>query len=70
LHSIVFFVALLGPAIIGVGVKVQRIVPDDQETSALGIVAASGALFATVGNVLFGRLSDRQRHNGGAGGPG
>jgi MFS family permease len=55
----VFFVALLGPAIIGIGVKVQQIVPDDQKTSALGIVAGFGALFATIGNVLFGRFSDR-----------
>jgi MFS family permease len=55
----VFFVALLGPAIIGIGVKVQQIVPDDQKTSALGIVAGFGALFAVIGNVLFGRFSDR-----------
>src|SRR4051794_8232048 len=55
----VFYVALLGPAIIGIGVKVQQIVPDDQKTSALGTVAGFGALFAVVGNVLFGRLSDR-----------
>jgi MFS family permease len=34
-------------------------VPDGQKTSALGIVAGFGALFATVGNVLFGRFSDR-----------
>src|SRR5919107_723391 len=55
----VFFVALLGPAIIGIGVKVQQIVPDDQKTSALGTVAGFGALFAVIGNVLFGRFSDR-----------
>ncbi len=55
----VFFVALLGPAIIGIGIKVQQIVPDDQKTSALGIVAGFGALCAVIGNVLFGRLSDR-----------
>lgn len=55
----VFFVALLGPAIIGIGVKVQQIVPDEQKTTALGTVAGFGALFAVIGNVLFGRLSDR-----------
>jgi MFS family permease len=55
----VFYVALLGPAIIGIGVKVQQIVPDDQKTSALGTVAGFGALFAVIGNVLFGRFSDR-----------
>lgn len=57
--QLVFFIALLGPAVIGIGVKVQSIVPDDQKTSALGIVAGFGALFAVIGNVLFGRLSDR-----------
>src|SRR3954451_4943106 len=57
--QLVFFIALLGPAIIGIGVKVQSIVPDDQKTSALGLVAGFGALFAVIGNVLFGRLSDR-----------
>lgn len=55
----VFYVALLGPAIVGIGVKVQQIVPDEEKTSALGTVAGFGALFAVVGNVLFGRLSDR-----------
>lgn len=55
----VFFVALLGPAIIGIGIKVQSIVPDAEKTSALGIVAGFGALFAVIGNVIFGRLSDR-----------
>jgi MFS family permease len=55
----VFFVALLGPAIIGIGVKVQQIVPDTEKTSALGTVAGFGALFAVIGNVLFGRFSDR-----------
>lgn len=57
--QLVFFIALLGPATIGLGVKVQAIVPDEQKTSALGIVAGFGALFAVIGNVLFGRLSDR-----------
>ena len=57
--QLVFFIALLGPAIIGIGVKVQQIVPDDQKTSALGTVAGFGALFAVIGNVLFGRFSDR-----------
>ena len=55
----VFFVALLGPAIIGIGVKIQQIVPDEQKTSAVGVVAGFGALFAVIGNVLFGRFSDR-----------
>jgi MFS family permease len=57
--QLVFFIALLGPAIVGIGIKVQQIVPDDQKTSALGTVAGFGALFAVIGNVLFGRFSDR-----------
>lgn len=55
----VFFTALLGPAVIGIGLKVQSIVPDDQKTQALGIAAGFGALCAAIGNVLFGRFSDR-----------
>jgi MFS family permease len=55
----VFFVALLGPAIIGIGVKVQSIVPAAEKAPALATVAGFGALCAVIGNVLFGRLSDR-----------
>jgi len=54
-----FFVALLGPAIVGLGLKVQSIVPDSEKSSALGIVAGFGALVAVVANVIAGRLSDR-----------
>jgi MFS family permease len=57
--QLVFFIALLGPAVIGIAVKVQTIVPDEQKTSAAGLVFSLGALFAVIGNVLFGRLSDR-----------
>ncbi len=57
--QLVFFIALLGPAIIGIGLKVQSIVPDAEKTSALGLVAGLGALFAVIANVVFGRLSDR-----------
>ena len=59
LAQFVFFVALLGPAIIGIALKVQTIVPEDQKTSATGLVFGVGALFAVIGNVLFGRQSDR-----------
>lgn len=55
----VFFVALLGPAIIGIGLKVQSIVPAAEKAPALGIVAGFGAMVAVVANVVFGRLSDR-----------
>lgn len=59
LAQLLFFVALLGPAIVGIGIKVQDIVPDSEKNSALATVAGFGALFAVVGNVLFGRFSDR-----------
>src|SRR3954454_6471251 len=57
--QLVFFIALLGPAIVGIGLKVQSVVPLAQQTSAVGVIAGFGALFAVIGNVLFGRLSDR-----------
>ena len=59
LAQFVFFVALLGPATVGIGVKIQQIVPDSQKVAAIGIVAGFGALAAAIGNVLFGRFSDR-----------
>ena len=55
----VFFVALLGPAIIGIGLKVQSIVPFAEKASALGVVAGFGAMVAVLANVVFGRISDR-----------
>ena len=57
--QLVFFIALLGPAIIGIGLKVQAVVPLAEQTSAVGEIAGFGALFAVIGNVLFGQLSDR-----------
>ncbi|MEV7136423.1 MFS transporter [Arthrobacter sp. NPDC093128] len=56
---LLFFVALLGPAIIGIGVKVQTIVPADQKAAALAQVATAGSLAAVFANVIFGRISDR-----------
>jgi len=59
-----FFVALLGPAIVGIGAKILEL-QQSGAISANGANAASavlggwGALFATIANVLFGRLSDR-----------
>lgn len=57
----IFFVALLGPAIIGVGLKVISIIPADgtERESATALIAGLGAAGALVGNVVFGRLSDR-----------
>ena len=59
LAQFLFFVALLGPAIVGIAVKVNSIVPVEQRTSAVAVVAGFGALAAFVANVLFGRFSDR-----------
>jgi hypothetical protein len=52
--QLVFFIALLGPAIIGIGLKVQAVIPLTEQTSAIGVIAGFGALFAVIGNVLFG----------------
>jgi MFS family permease len=59
LAQFLFFVALLGPAIVGIAVKVNTIVPVDQRTTAVAIVAGFGAAAAFIANVLFGRFSDR-----------
>jgi len=59
LAQFLFFVALLGPAIVGIAVKVNTIVPEAERTSALAVVAGLGAAAAFIANVLFGRLSDR-----------
>ncbi len=37
----------------------QAVVPLAEQTSVIGVIAGVGALFAVIGNVLFGRLSDR-----------
>jgi MFS family permease len=60
----IFFVALLGPAIVGIGLKITDLVdsgalPEDGAIGAAAILGGVGALFATVANVVFGRLSDR-----------
>ncbi|MFT4232690.1 MAG: MFS transporter [Leucobacter sp.] len=59
-----FFIALLGPAIIGVGLKVQDLVhqgaiTENGATGAAGVLGGVGAIFATVANVVFGKWSDR-----------
>lgn len=55
----VFFVALLGPAIVGVAVKINSFVPEAERNSAIGTVMGVGALGAAIANIIFGRLSDR-----------
>ena len=62
----VFFVALLGPAIVGIGMKITAL----QESGAIpaggagfnsasAVLGGVGALFATIANVVFGKVSDR-----------
>ena len=60
----VFFVALLGPAIVGIGIKIQSLVhsgviASEGATGAAAVLGGVGALFATLANVIFGRVSDR-----------
>ncbi|WP_208645127.1 MFS transporter [Rathayibacter festucae] len=62
--QLIFFIALLGPAIVGIGLKIQSLVDAGEiaqngATGAAAILGGFGALFATVANVVFGRLSDR-----------
>jgi MFS family permease len=54
------FVALLGPVIVSMALKVNTLVADPTgRTSALGVVLGVGAVAAFLGNAVFGRLSDR-----------
>jgi MFS family permease len=62
--QLVFFIALLGPAVVGIGIKIQSLVDAGQiaqngATGAAAVLGGFGALFATLANVVFGRLSDR-----------
>lgn len=64
LAQLFFFIALLGPAIVGIGIKIQSLVadgaiPENGGTAAAAVLGGFGALFATIANVVFGRLSDR-----------
>jgi len=64
LAQLFFFIALLGPAIVGIGIKIQSLVaagaiPENGGTAAAAVLGGFGALFATLANVVFGRLSDR-----------
>ncbi|MFT4051891.1 MAG: MFS transporter [Microbacterium sp.] len=59
-----FFIALLGPAIVGIGLKIndlvaQGAIAEDAAIGAAAVLGGFGAFFATVANVIFGRVSDR-----------
>lgn len=53
------FLALLTPVFSSLAIKVQTIVPGDDQVSALGMVSSLGALAALLANPVFGRVSDR-----------
>lgn len=54
------FVALLGPVMVSMALKVATLTDAATErTAALGTILGVGAIAAVVGNVVFGRLSDR-----------
>ena len=57
--QLVFYIALLGPAIVGVAVKVDLITDELTRGRVLGYALGFGAVAATVGNIVFGQLSDR-----------
>ncbi|MDQ4215124.1 MFS transporter [Microbacterium sp. ASV81] len=62
--QLIFFIALLGPAIVGIGIKTQALVhagalTADGAIGASAVLGGVGAVFATLANVIFGRVSDR-----------
>ncbi|MFT4135660.1 MFS transporter [Microbacterium sp.] len=64
LAQLFFFIALLGPAIVGIGIKINSLVEAgaieaNGATAAAGVLGGVGALFATIANVIFGKVSDR-----------
>ncbi|NQX11347.1 MFS transporter [Microbacteriaceae bacterium VKM Ac-2855] len=64
LAQLIFFIALLGPAIVGIGIKITSLVDagvisQNGATAGAAVLGGFGALFATIANVVFGRLSDR-----------
>lgn len=52
------FVGLLAPVTVSLAIKTQTLVPADQAAAVNGNVLAVAALFALIGNPVFGRLSD------------
>ena len=53
------FVGLLAPVTVSLAIKTQTLVPADRAAAVNGNILAVAALFALVGNPVFGRLSDR-----------
>lgn len=58
--QLTLFIALLGPVIVSMALKVSTLTDDPTaRTSIVGSVLGIGALAAVIGNAVFGRLSDR-----------
>ena len=53
------FVALLGPVLVSMAIKVTSLVGEQDAPGATGLVLGVGAIAALLGNPVFGRLSDR-----------
>ncbi|MGW2342066.1 MFS transporter [Streptomyces sp. NPDC001661] len=53
------FLALMTPILVSLQLKVQAVVPEDNQVAALGIVTTTGSVAAMLANPFFGRLSDR-----------
>ncbi len=54
------WLALLTPVLVSIAIRVRQLAPDTA-TDDLGLVLGIGALFALIGNPIFGHLSDRTR---------
>ncbi len=57
--QLALFVALLGPVMVSMAIKVTAVVGPEQATTAQGLILGVGALAALIANPVFGRLSDR-----------
>jgi MFS family permease len=52
------WLALLTPVLVSIAIRVRQLAPESA-TDNLGLVLGIGALFALIGNPIFGHLSDR-----------
>lgn len=54
------WIALLTPVLVSIAIRVRQLAPGTA-TEDLGVVLGIGALFALIGNPIFGHLSDRTK---------
>jgi MFS family permease len=59
--QLALFIALLGPVMVSMAIKVSQVVGADRAPAAGGLVLGIGAFAALIANPLFGRFSDRTR---------